>query len=224
MAAIRSDVARRCGKSTSTAEKLEITRLVEESHLSARRKLAKLGILRTTFYRRYDRYLQRGEAGLADQSPQPKHVWNRVPDEVRRKVIRLALDETELSPRELSVMFKNYEQHFVSEFAVYRTLKAHDLFTSPALTVLKAANELLKTRQLGSISSSSHACLHGQPGKGVKGVNRRPLHQDSGMELVLSQHGARRLQPQYRFLETLYRYAGRGRERNTGPRIEGLGV
>lgn len=145
MAAIKSDVAGRCGKSTSTAEKLEITRLVEESHLSARRKLAKLGILRTTFYRRYDRYLQRGEAGLADQSPQPKHVWNRVPDEVRRKVIRLALDETELSPRELSVMFKNYEQHFVSEFAVYRTLKAHDLFTSPALTVLKAANELKDT-------------------------------------------------------------------------------
>ena len=39
-------------------EKLEIIRLVEESHLSARQTLAKLGIPRTTFYRWYDRYLQ----------------------------------------------------------------------------------------------------------------------------------------------------------------------
>ncbi len=61
------------------SEKLEIIRLVEESHLSARLTLAKLGIPRTTFYRWYDRYLQRGEAGLQDQSPKPKHVWNRIP-------------------------------------------------------------------------------------------------------------------------------------------------
>ena len=66
------------------SEKLEIIRLVEESHLSARLTLAKLGIPRTTFYRWYDRYLQRGEAGLQDQSHKPKHVWNRVPDEVKR--------------------------------------------------------------------------------------------------------------------------------------------
>ena len=46
------------------SEKLEIIRLVEGSHLSARLTLAKLGIPRTTFYRWYDRYLQRGEAGL----------------------------------------------------------------------------------------------------------------------------------------------------------------
>ena len=60
------------------SEKLEIIRLVEESNLSARLTLAKLGIPRTTFYRWYNRYLQRGEAGLQDQRPKPKHVWNRV--------------------------------------------------------------------------------------------------------------------------------------------------
>ena len=48
------------------SEKLEIIRLVEESHLSARLTLAKLGIPRTTFYRWYERFLQRGEAGLQD--------------------------------------------------------------------------------------------------------------------------------------------------------------
>ena len=57
------------------SEKLEIIRLVEGSHLSARLTLAKLGIPRTTFYRWYDRYLQRGEAGLKDQSPKLKVIF-----------------------------------------------------------------------------------------------------------------------------------------------------
>ena len=123
------------------SEKLEIIRLVEGSHLSARLTLAKLGIPRTTFYRWYDRYLQRGEAGLKDQSPKPKHVWIRIPDEVRRKVVKLALKETELSPRELAVTFTDKESYFVSEASAYRILKANDLITSPAFIVIKAASE-----------------------------------------------------------------------------------
>jgi len=122
-------------------EKLEIIRLVEGTQLSARQTLAKLGIPRTTFYRWYDRYLQRGEAGLEDQSPKPKHVWNRIPDAVRRKVVKLALKETELSPRELAVTFTDQESYFVSETSVYRVLKAHDLITSPAFIVIKSASE-----------------------------------------------------------------------------------
>jgi len=125
----------------SASEKLEIIDLVEGSHLSARQTLAKLGIPRTTFYRWYDRYLQRGEAGLEDRSPKPKHVWNRIPDEVRGKVVKLALKETELSPRELAVRFTDTESYFVSEASVYRVLKAHDLITSPAFIVIKAASE-----------------------------------------------------------------------------------
>jgi len=125
----------------AASEKLEIIRLVEGSHLSARLTLAKLGIPRTTFYRWYDRYLQRGEAGLDDRSPRPKHVWNRIPDAVRRKVVKLALTETDLSPRELAVTFTDRESYFVSEASVYRVLKAHDLITSPAFIVIKAASE-----------------------------------------------------------------------------------
>ena len=125
----------------ATSDKLDIIRLVEGSHLSARRTLAKLGIPRTTFYRWYDRYLQRGAAGLHDQSPKPKHVWNRIPDEVRRKIVKLALQETDLSPRELAVTFTDKESYFVSEASVYRVLKARDLITSPAFIVIKAASE-----------------------------------------------------------------------------------
>ena len=48
-------------------EKLEIIRLVEQSHLPVKRTLAKLGIPKTTFYRWYDRYQMFGEAGLEDR-------------------------------------------------------------------------------------------------------------------------------------------------------------
>ena len=46
----------------AASEKLEIIRLVEDNRLSARLTLAKQGSPRTTFYRWYNRYLQRGEA------------------------------------------------------------------------------------------------------------------------------------------------------------------
>ncbi len=113
----------------------------ETNTASGRHRPRRAPIPRTTFYRWYDRYLQRGEVGLQDKSPKPNHVWNRVPIEVKRKVVDLALKETELSPRELAVTFTDQERYFVSESTVYRTLKAHDLITSPAFIVLKAADE-----------------------------------------------------------------------------------
>ena len=124
-----------------TSEKLEIIRLVEQSHLSVKRTLDKLGISCTTFYRWYDRYQTGRPQALEDRSPKPPRVWNRIPDEVRNRIIKLALDEPVLSPRELAVRFTDTEKYFVSEASVYRLLKAHDLITSPAFIVMKAADE-----------------------------------------------------------------------------------
>jgi len=123
------------------SEKLEIIRLVEQSHLPVRRTLDKLGIPRTTFYRWYDRYLSGGPEALEDRSPKPSRIWNRIPNDIRDQIIKLALDESELSPRELAVRFTDTENYFVSEASVYRLLKAHDLITSPAFIVIKAADE-----------------------------------------------------------------------------------
>ena len=53
----------------------------------------------------------------------------------------MALDEPELSPRELATRFTDTQSYFVSEASVYRLLKAHDLITSPAFIVIKAADE-----------------------------------------------------------------------------------
>ena len=100
------------------SEKLEIIRLVERSHLPVRRTLDKLGIPATTFYRWYDRYRAFGEAGLEDRTSGPGRIWNRIPDDVRRQIVDLALDEPELSPRELAVTFTDTKGYFVSEASV----------------------------------------------------------------------------------------------------------
>ncbi len=72
------------------SEKLEIIRLVDQSHLGVRPTLKKLGIPKTTFYRWYDRYLAFGEAGLEDRNSNPGRAWNRIPDDVRADIIDLA--------------------------------------------------------------------------------------------------------------------------------------
>jgi putative transposase len=88
-----------------------------------------------------DLYQSGGPEALGDRSSRPGRVWNRVPDVVRARIIRLALDEPTLSPRELALRFTDMENYFVSEASVYRLLKAHDLIANPAIIVMKAANE-----------------------------------------------------------------------------------
>src|SRR6202020_610431 len=83
-----------------------------------------------------------GPEALADRPSRPDRVWNRIPEAVRGQVIDLALELPELSPRELAVRFTDEKKYFVSEASVYRLLKAHDLITSPAYVVIKAANEV----------------------------------------------------------------------------------
>ena len=125
----------------SASDKTEIIRLVEQSPLAARRTLEKLGIPRSSFYRWYDRYQRGGPEALADRPSRPDRVWNRIPEAIRSQIVDLALDQPELSPRELAVRFTDEQEYFVSEASVYRLLKAHDLITSPAYIVIKAAEE-----------------------------------------------------------------------------------
>jgi putative transposase len=122
----------------SATEKTEI-RLVEQWPLPARRTLEKLGIPRSSFYRWCDRYQRGGPEGLADRPSRPDRIWNRIPEAIRSQIVDLALDQPEVSPRELAVRFTDEQEYFVSEAAVYRLLKAHDLITSPAYIVIKAA-------------------------------------------------------------------------------------
>ena len=122
----------------SAAEKREIIRLVEGSDLGVRRTLVELDVPRSSFYRWYRAYQERGYDGLSDPLPQPRRFWNRIPEAEREKVVERALAQPELTPRELAWRITDHEGYFISESSVYRILKAYDLVTSPAYVLLTA--------------------------------------------------------------------------------------
>lgn len=125
----------------SQAEKKEIIRIVENSELSVRQTLNELKISRTTFYRWYKRYREEGYEGLKNKDKGPKRFWNRIPESERNKVVDIALDKPEMSPRELAWHITDQEGYFISESSVYRILKSYDLITSPAFTLIRASDK-----------------------------------------------------------------------------------
>jgi hypothetical protein len=120
---------------------MEIIRTVASSHLPTKQTLDMLGIPRTTFYRWYDNYLEGGFDRLSDQSPRPKSVWNRIPEDRRDDFIEFALEYEALTTRELAVKYTDEKRYFISESSAYRILKAADLITAPDYVVIKAAEE-----------------------------------------------------------------------------------
>ena len=124
----------------SPSEKLEIIRIVEDSELSVRQTLKELGIHRSTFYNWYRRYLKDGIEGLGPKNPKARTFWNKIPDEVKEQVVQQALEQTELSPRELACRITDTKEYFISESSVYRILKSHDLITSPAYILMQAGD------------------------------------------------------------------------------------
>jgi transposase InsO family protein len=55
-------------------------------------------------------------------------------------VLDLALERTDLSPRELACCYTDEKRYFVSESSVYRLLKEADLITSPAYVLMSASD------------------------------------------------------------------------------------
>jgi transposase InsO family protein len=128
----------------SASEKEEIILLVERSELGVNRTLKQLGIPKTTFYKWYNVYTEKGLAGLENKNPGSRRQWNSIPQEEKNLVVSVALEFTDLSPRELSCKLSDERKVFISESSVYRILKANGLITSPAHILLAAGNEFEK--------------------------------------------------------------------------------
>ena len=124
----------------SPSEKLEIIRIVEDSELSVRQTLKEVGIHRSTFYNWYQRYLEDGVEGLSPKKPKARTFWNKIPEEVKEQLVQQALEQTELSPRELACRITDTKEYFISESSVYQILKSHDLITSPAYILMQAGD------------------------------------------------------------------------------------
>ena len=125
----------------SNAEKLEVIRLVERSSISIKQTLDELGVPRSTFYRWYLTYQEEGPDGLVDKKTGPRQFWNKIPKGVKKDVVQLALENPELSPRQLAWRMTDQEEYFISESSVYRILKGYDLIQQPAFEMMTAADE-----------------------------------------------------------------------------------
>ena len=125
----------------SASEKMEIIRIVDGSELGVKRTLEELGISRSTFYEWYRSYLTQGFEGLKPKVPKRNSFWNRIPEKQRQQVVEIALDLTELSPRDLAFHITDKQGWFISESSVYRILKERGLITSPAWILMAASDE-----------------------------------------------------------------------------------
>lgn len=124
----------------TVAEKQEIIQIVERSELGVNRTLKQLGINKSTFYKWYNAYLNKGSAGLEPKCAN-RQRWNAIPQEEKNLVVEIALEYPDLSPRELSCRLTDEKGTFISESSVYRILKSKGLITSPAHILLSAGNE-----------------------------------------------------------------------------------
>ncbi len=138
----------------TASEKMEIIRLVEGTELPVRATLRQMNIPRSTFYKWYQRYEMFGFDGLHDKKPAPRPCWTAVPKKVQKQLLDLALERTDLSPRELACRYTDESRYFVSESSVYRILKAADLisaFTPPPRSEIPQPAEALRVLQLRSL-------------------------------------------------------------------------
>ena len=180
------------------SEKREIIDLVEKSSLPVRRTLDQLGIPKSTFYGRYERYRWGGDDAMMDGQPRSERIRKRISDKVCDAVLALALEKPELSARELALRYIERQGHFASKSSVYRLLKAHVLITSPAFILMKAADEL---RHPNHVAESAVA-------------DRLYLPEGDGLGLVLFVDGAGRLLALRPGLEAVRRHGRRGCQRH----------
>ncbi len=135
-----------------------------------------------------------GPEALQDRPSAPSRVWNRIPADIHDQIIHdqiieMALEQSELSPRELAVRFTDKTRYFVSEASVYRLLKAR-LSQPPLINQDHPAQRDVADR------------LH--------------LLQDHRLGLDVPVDSARRLLALHHRLEALRHHAGRGRHRYAG--------
>ena len=125
----------------SADKKRELIELVRRAPQPKQRTIAELGLSRSTFYRWQRRYRDQGEAGLVDRKPEPGAVWNRLRPEEQTVILETALQQPDLSPRELAFYVTDHAGFTVAEATVYRVLKRHGLNRSITLVGFPAGKE-----------------------------------------------------------------------------------
>ena len=124
----------------SQQEKYELIHLVEQSDLGVIRTLRELKINKTTFYNWYKSFTEDGYEGLARKPSKRKSSWNQINESDRDKVVEIALEQSELSPREVAWYITDTYSYYISESSVYRILKANGLISTPSFRIMSASD------------------------------------------------------------------------------------
>jgi hypothetical protein len=101
-----------------SGEKSETIRIVGGSQRSVRRTLGELGVGCSTFYRWYQRYLEEFFDGLPSGRFALSLFWNRILDEVRERVVAIALEKIELSPQGSCRILPKMKSSFISRWSL----------------------------------------------------------------------------------------------------------
>ena len=122
----------------SQSEKMELIRMVEGSDLGVKKTLEEMDVARSSFYSWYRRYLESGYEGLASGKKRADQFWNAIPEWEKERVVEVSREYPEKSSREIACHITDKMGYFISESSVYRILKARNLVTSPAYTLISA--------------------------------------------------------------------------------------
>ena len=120
---------RRRRQRKSIAEKAQVLQEVESSPGSKRKVLTELGVSKSDCYRWRARARQGSLVGRRHPGPS----WNRLNPHEESVVLDVALEQTDLSSRQLAACINDNKGFSVSESTVYRILKRQGLIKSPEM-------------------------------------------------------------------------------------------
>ena len=103
----------------SADEKAQVLGKVEASAGSKRKVLAELGVSKSDCYR----WRARASHGSLEYRRHPGPSWNRLSPSEESVVLEVALEQTDLSSRQLAAWITDNKGFSVSESTVYRLLK-----------------------------------------------------------------------------------------------------
>jgi transposase InsO family protein len=121
-------------------EKLEIINIVLASSDSIANTCKALGVARSTFHSWLKPYRKYGFEGLQPKK-RTSRQWNKIPEPVRKLVVDVALEHTELSPRELATKITDEMEMFMSESSAQRILKERGLTRVVEHYFVEASNQ-----------------------------------------------------------------------------------
>ena len=122
-------------------EKLDLIKAVEESGFSNELALKHLDVPRSTYYRWKAKFKKHGKKGLKDHSSRPLHQWNKVLQQEQDLILKLAIENPDLSSREISYKMTDEYENYISESTVFRLLKANGLIRSREIKTFPAGSE-----------------------------------------------------------------------------------